>query len=204
MGYNLKMYDSILEHIVFLFCFAIFLCYASFLLHMVFWFFILCFELEFLCCCLWVMFWFGGYALFRKVIMLLSLYVWTTMVVGANMLAHDKHLSNKRTRKNKMFKLTIVSFFKIHCVISWTSLLIYGKYLLDIHHVSQEIVFKYKNHRFVYHVMPLAIGIIKIKCALVPPHVRSYSNYAHGLKHYPTLKTLSYFVKCIWRTGYIE
>jgi hypothetical protein len=47
MGYNLKMYDSILEHIMFLFCFAIFLCYANFLLHVVLWFFILCFELEF-------------------------------------------------------------------------------------------------------------------------------------------------------------
>jgi hypothetical protein len=95
-----------------------------------------------------------------------------------------------------MFKPTIVSFFNTLCYFLNKS--------CDIWQVPTKYPpsitikkFKYKNHRFLFHVILLAIGIIKIKHALVPPHIRSYSSYAHGLKHYPTLKTLLYFVNCI-------
>lgn len=44
-----------------------------------FWFLILCFELEFICDCRGIVFWVEGYALFKNVVMLLPL---NSYVVG--------------------------------------------------------------------------------------------------------------------------
>jgi hypothetical protein len=69
---------EILKPLIF-FYFTIFWCYVFFL-HMMFWFVVLCFE--FGLCYKWIIFWFGGYTFFRRIIMLLDLYVWATMVVS--------------------------------------------------------------------------------------------------------------------------
>ncbi len=40
------------------------------------------------------------------------------------------------------------------------------------------------------HVTPLVVGIAKLKLPSAPPHMDPYSDNAHGLKRYPTYKTL--------------
>jgi len=76
---------EILECMVF-WCFAIFMDYVSI-------FCTWCFDFPYV---FWVLifallqvFWFGGYALFGRVVMLLSLCVWTTLVVVVDMVTHD-------------------------------------------------------------------------------------------------------------------
>lgn len=49
---------------------------------------------------------------------------------------------------------------------------------------------KLPSHPFLCCVKSSAIGLTGIGTALASPHVGPYSNYAHGLRSYPTLKAL--------------
>jgi hypothetical protein len=55
------------------------------------------------------------------------------------------------------------------------------------YHMKKEI-----NLQFVWHVMPLAIGIIGIKFTSFPTHAHLYVKNVHSLKCYLTLKTFQF------------
>jgi hypothetical protein len=66
------------------------MCYASFFCTWCFSFSYCLLGLHFYVVASEYLFWFGNYALFSRVVMLLGFCVWTMMVVGVDMVAHHK------------------------------------------------------------------------------------------------------------------
>jgi hypothetical protein len=57
----------------------------------------------------------GGYANFRRVIMLLGLCVWRTMVLSANMVAHNK-IKRKEGGCGHVTLTHVITFVVIHLI----------------------------------------------------------------------------------------
>jgi hypothetical protein len=98
-----------------------------------------------------------------------------------------EHLSSIRTHS---------AFWKIECLHLWAfqmPYIVFYFFSSDTHQVSGEL--ENKNHRCLHHVMPSAMGIIRIRPASALPHRGPYFGNAYPT-HNVESTTLKFIISC--------
>jgi hypothetical protein len=124
----------------------------------------------------------------------ITLHVKTSNKLHSTLL---EHLSSIRTHsafwKMECLHLVGIPFSKMPYIVFYIFPVIPTGYLSDTHQVSGEL--ENKNHRWLHHVMPSAMGIIRIRPASALPHRGPYFGNAYRT-HNVKRTTLKFIISC--------